>query len=196
MFLRLVLVGMVAAMGVTLPTRWGCQNWFDSAGVWASATLAEWDTWRPKDAAGRSHTYLRGKTECPECRLARERARSRGAGYPDRGPIGGDSSNKRCDRDRRRARSRGAANRFGAYRPAEAGRHRADPGGGRVFVPGIASAPDAVPERLEVMPKPTAALCMRPHPHSSRATATGSEAEADGRRYPIAGPRRAHRRNR
>ena len=32
------------------------------------------------------------------------------------------------------------------------------------FVPGIASAPDAVPERLEVMPKPTAALDGAPTP--------------------------------
>jgi len=77
MFLRLVLVGMVAAMGVTIPSRWGCEHWFNSAGAWASSTLADWDTWSPSDAQGGSHKEIRQKTECPECRLARERARLR-----------------------------------------------------------------------------------------------------------------------
>jgi hypothetical protein len=77
MFLRLVLVGMVATMGLTLPSRWGCEHWLNSAGSWASSSLAEWDTWSPNDVGGGSHGAPRRKTECPECRLARERVRLR-----------------------------------------------------------------------------------------------------------------------
>ncbi len=77
MFLRLVLVGMVAAMGVTLPSRWGCDHWLGSAGSWASSTLADWETSIPDNARGGLQGGTRRKTECPECRLARERARLR-----------------------------------------------------------------------------------------------------------------------
>jgi hypothetical protein len=50
MILRLVLVGLVGALGVTLPSRMECEDWFESARVWASARLADWDTWRPRGA--------------------------------------------------------------------------------------------------------------------------------------------------
>jgi hypothetical protein len=167
MFLRLVLVGMVAAMGVTLPSRWGCQHWFDSAGVWASATLAEWDTWRPKDAAGRSHTYLRGKTECPECRLARERARSRAQDLrtAGRSVVTAAATGAIVIAAEPRAAGPPAVSAPAAQRkrvaiePIQVAQD---------FVSGIASVLDAVPERPEEKPTPTAALdhAPVPTPHS------------------------------
>jgi hypothetical protein len=50
MISRLVLVGMVAALGVTLPSWPECEGWCQSAQEWASARLADWDTWRPREA--------------------------------------------------------------------------------------------------------------------------------------------------
>src|SRR5437762_359530 len=50
MVLRLVLVGMVAALGVSVPSRPECESWFNSAREWVSAQLADWDTWRPSEA--------------------------------------------------------------------------------------------------------------------------------------------------
>jgi hypothetical protein len=48
MMLRLVLVGLVAALGVSLPSRRDGESWLESARIWASAQLADWDTWRPQ----------------------------------------------------------------------------------------------------------------------------------------------------
>ncbi|HZW33697.1 MAG TPA: hypothetical protein VFF52_23450 [Isosphaeraceae bacterium] len=50
MISRLVLVGMVAGLGVTLPSWPECESWCQSAQEWASARLADWDTWRPREA--------------------------------------------------------------------------------------------------------------------------------------------------
>ena len=47
MMLRLVLVGMVAALGVTIPSRPDGRGWLGSAERWAKSVLADWDTWRP-----------------------------------------------------------------------------------------------------------------------------------------------------
>jgi hypothetical protein len=47
MFTRLVLASLVAALGVTLPSRTDCQRWYSSVETWASAKLADWDTWQP-----------------------------------------------------------------------------------------------------------------------------------------------------
>jgi hypothetical protein len=44
MISRLVLVGLVAALGVTFPGKTDCQAWFDAFQTWASARLADWDT--------------------------------------------------------------------------------------------------------------------------------------------------------
>jgi hypothetical protein len=44
MVLRLVLVGMVAALGVTLPSRHELETWGHSAQCWINARMAEWDT--------------------------------------------------------------------------------------------------------------------------------------------------------
>ena len=49
MISRLVLVGMVAALGISLPSWPECESWFHSAREWASAQLADWDTWRPRE---------------------------------------------------------------------------------------------------------------------------------------------------
>jgi hypothetical protein len=46
---RLLLVGMVATLGVTLPSRSECEGWFSSVQSWASAQLADWDAWQPRE---------------------------------------------------------------------------------------------------------------------------------------------------
>ncbi len=48
MMLRLALVGVVAALGVTLPTQTSCDNWLTASERWARSVLADWDTWRPR----------------------------------------------------------------------------------------------------------------------------------------------------
>src|SRR5262245_19091116 len=50
MISRLVLVGMVAALGISLPSWPECESGFTGAREWASAQLADWDTWRPREA--------------------------------------------------------------------------------------------------------------------------------------------------
>jgi hypothetical protein len=50
MFARLVLVGLVAALGVTLPSRLECDRWMSSAQNWACRVLADWDTWKPRES--------------------------------------------------------------------------------------------------------------------------------------------------
>jgi hypothetical protein len=50
MFARVVLVGLVAALGVTLPSRLECERWMSSAQNWACRVLADWDTWRPRES--------------------------------------------------------------------------------------------------------------------------------------------------
>jgi hypothetical protein len=72
MMLRLVLVGMVAALGVSIPGKPSSENWFDSADAWATALFAEWDTWEPIDGRG-STVGTQSHKECEECRLARMR---------------------------------------------------------------------------------------------------------------------------
>jgi hypothetical protein len=47
MIMRLVLVGLVAALGVTLPSRPECERWMGSVQSWACGVLADWDTWKP-----------------------------------------------------------------------------------------------------------------------------------------------------
>src|SRR5262249_8432535 len=44
MISRLVLVGVVAALGVALPSRSECEGWFTLVQGWGSALLADWDT--------------------------------------------------------------------------------------------------------------------------------------------------------
>ncbi len=74
MMLRVALVGLVAALGVTVPSQTRCRLWFESAQNWGSSVLASWDNWKPRDS-GRLHGPLNagGATECPECKLARAR---------------------------------------------------------------------------------------------------------------------------
>ena len=52
MMLRLVLVGMVAGLGVTIPSRPVGHGWLGSAERWANALLADWDSWRPDENEG------------------------------------------------------------------------------------------------------------------------------------------------
>jgi len=73
MLLRLALVGMVAALGVTLPSQPKCESWFGAARTWASAALADWDTWKPREGDDDCVLGARGRADCPQCRLARAR---------------------------------------------------------------------------------------------------------------------------
>jgi hypothetical protein len=70
MTLRLVLVGIVAALGVSIPSQPSSEHWFESAEAWATSLLAEWDTWEPTDGDGSVPTGKRGHLDCEECRLA------------------------------------------------------------------------------------------------------------------------------
>jgi hypothetical protein len=71
MTLRLVLVGIVAALGVTLPNEPECEIWFGAAENWAISVLADWDTWRPNQAGDDSQRRQPSIHDCVQCRLAR-----------------------------------------------------------------------------------------------------------------------------
>ncbi|HEX3451578.1 MAG TPA: hypothetical protein VHS97_25215, partial [Isosphaeraceae bacterium] len=71
MTLRLVLVSMVAALGLTIPNRMDCKRFFDCAESRASSFLAGWDTWRPGEGPGHRKSGATATRECELCRLAR-----------------------------------------------------------------------------------------------------------------------------
>ena len=73
MMLRVVLVGVVAALGVSIPSQPSCEHWYDSAQAWATSLLAEWDTWAATDAAEPRLPGAANHIGCEECRLARMR---------------------------------------------------------------------------------------------------------------------------
>jgi len=45
----MVLVGLVAALGVTIPTPTQCSQWWSSVRDVGSAVLADWDHWKPRE---------------------------------------------------------------------------------------------------------------------------------------------------
>jgi hypothetical protein len=49
MISRLVLVGMVAALGLSIPSWSEFERGFSSFRSWTTAQLAEWDTWQPRE---------------------------------------------------------------------------------------------------------------------------------------------------
>ena len=73
MTLRLVLVGIVAALGVTIPSQPDGHDWLGRAERWANSVLADWDTWRPGDGASehKRERIAASGHECEQCRLAR-----------------------------------------------------------------------------------------------------------------------------
>src|SRR5258708_37805348 len=71
MTLRLVLVSMVAALGLTIPNRMDCKRFFDCAESRASSFLAGWDTWRPGEGTGHRRAGATATRECELCRPAR-----------------------------------------------------------------------------------------------------------------------------
>jgi hypothetical protein len=73
MMLRLVLVGVVAALGVSVPSQPSCTHWFESAQAWTTSLLAEWDSWEPSDNEGPRLVGTQNSIGCEECRLARMR---------------------------------------------------------------------------------------------------------------------------
>jgi hypothetical protein len=86
MLLRLSLVGMVAALGVTLPSQAHSDKWLESAQTWANSVFAEWDTWQPPESFRSGCFFDSGDAaECPACRLARTRlaANERKSPAPD-----------------------------------------------------------------------------------------------------------------
>jgi len=52
MTMRMVLVGLVAALGVTIPTPTQCNQWWLSIRNVGSAALADWDHWKPHEKNG------------------------------------------------------------------------------------------------------------------------------------------------
>ncbi len=73
MMLRLVLVGVVAALGVSVPSQPSCEHWFESAQAWTTSLIAEWDTWEPEVEDGPRLVGTQNAIGCEECRLARMR---------------------------------------------------------------------------------------------------------------------------
>jgi hypothetical protein len=73
MMLRLVLVGMVAALGISIPSQPSCEHWYDSAQAWATSLVAEWDNWEPSDDGTTRLVGTLNHVTCEECRLARVR---------------------------------------------------------------------------------------------------------------------------
>jgi hypothetical protein len=71
MTLRLILVGLVAALGLTIPSRMDCKRFLCSAQSRASSFLAAWDTWRPGDGSYHRNPGSTATRECELCRLAR-----------------------------------------------------------------------------------------------------------------------------
>jgi hypothetical protein len=71
MTLRLILVSMVAALGLTIPSRVQCKRFIGLAEARASSFLAGWDTWRPGDGTGHKKLGSTATRECELCRLAR-----------------------------------------------------------------------------------------------------------------------------
>ena len=49
MLSRMILVGLVAVLGVSLPSRSESGGWLTSAHEWVIARLAEWDTYTPRE---------------------------------------------------------------------------------------------------------------------------------------------------
>ena len=71
MMLRLVLVGMVAALGVTIPGGTNRGGWLVSAGRWANSAVVDWDTPRPDSSASQERRFATTRHGCEQCRLAR-----------------------------------------------------------------------------------------------------------------------------
>src|ERR1017187_10534153 len=91
MMLRLALVGMVAALGVSIPSEPGSGSWFVSAEAWATSLLAEWDTWEPSDGDESGVVGTQGHIGCEECRLARLRLLANASGATS--TVGRSASN-------------------------------------------------------------------------------------------------------
>ena len=71
MMLRLVLVGMVAALGVTIPGGTNRGGWLVSAARWGSSVNLDWDAWRPDNRANQAPRVATTRHQCEQCRLAR-----------------------------------------------------------------------------------------------------------------------------
>ena len=71
MMLRLVLVGIVAALGVTIPGGTNRSGWLVSAGRWANSVVVDWDTPRSDSSSTQARRFATTRHGCEQCRLAR-----------------------------------------------------------------------------------------------------------------------------
>ncbi len=71
MMLRLALVGIVVALGVTVPNQSECDSWLVSTENWARSFLANWDRWSPPENLAASEHAGSADDGCEQCRLAR-----------------------------------------------------------------------------------------------------------------------------
>ena len=71
MMLRLVLVGMVAALGVTIPGGSNRGGWLKTAGRWANSAVADLDLWNADSSASQPRRIVATRHGCEQCRLAR-----------------------------------------------------------------------------------------------------------------------------
>jgi len=74
MISRLVLVSIVAVLGVSLPSRLDCEEWFTSVRTWAIAQLANWDTCTSKTSRDGGSSIVWRAPTVPRFRPARTTA--------------------------------------------------------------------------------------------------------------------------
>ena len=67
---RLVLVSMVAALGLTIPSRMDCKRIFELGGDAGELIPRGWDTGESGDGAGHRNPGTTATRECELCRLA------------------------------------------------------------------------------------------------------------------------------
>jgi hypothetical protein len=70
MMLRLALVGIVAALGVTLPSQTSSDQWLVATERWASSVFACWDTWSPQDHAPDIELMVAAERDSEPVRIA------------------------------------------------------------------------------------------------------------------------------
>jgi hypothetical protein len=85
MMMRMVLVGLVAALGLTNPTPIQCSQWWSSIRFVGAAALADWDHWHPQ-ATGDERAVYRLQAFVPRRQAGSDRARL-AEGKPPSSPI-------------------------------------------------------------------------------------------------------------
>ncbi len=73
MMLRLALVGLVAALGITVPNEAERAHWQAAIEKWGTSALSRWDGWRDQTSIVDLKRPMTPPGECEQCRLARMR---------------------------------------------------------------------------------------------------------------------------